>query len=147
MPTPLLRDLIGAVITVTAANAIANNAYANSADKLQIDNTANLALLADFRLTSVVFATAPVGGVLQLVAVDRDLANNAGPTPSATLLGRFVGSFNPQPAASNASTGWIMAINSVALTANTDYWLYNNGTAFSLNSGWVLKAQCWSPGT
>lgn len=147
MPTPLLRDLIGTVITVTSTVAVANNAYANSADKLQIDNTTNLALLADFRLTSVVFATQPVGGALQLFAVDRDLANTAGATPSATLVPRFVGSFNPQPAASNASTGWIMALNAVALTANTDYWLYNNGTLFSLNLGWVLKAQCWSPGT
>ena len=147
MATPLLRDLIGAVITVTAANAVANNAYANVADKLQIDNTTNLALLADFRLTSITFATAPVGGALQLVAVDRDLANTAGPTPSATLLARFVGSFNPQPAAGNASTGWIMSLNSVALTANTDYWIYNNNTLFALNLGWVLKAQCWSPGT
>ena len=85
--------------------------------------------------------------MLQLVAVDRDLANTAGPTPSATLLARFVGNFNPQPAASNASTGWIMSLNSVALTANTDFWLYNNNTMFSLNLGWVLKAQCWSPGT
>ena len=146
MPTPLLRDVIGSNIVVTAVNAVANNAYANSADKLQINNT-GLALLADFRLTSVTFATAPVGGALQLFAVDRDFSGNAGPTPAGTLLARYVGTFTPSPTTSNASTGWIMGINSVPLSANTDFWLYNNGTAFSLNSGWVLTAQLWSPGT
>lgn len=146
MPTPLLRDVIGSNIVLTAANAVANNAYANVADKLAINNT-GLALLADFRLTSATFAVAPTAGVLQLFAVDRDFAGNAGPTPSATMPGRFVGSFNPYPAASNAATSWIMSLNSVALSAYSDFWLMNNGTAVSLNSGWVLTAQLWSPGT
>lgn len=146
MPTPILHNVIGSNITVTAANAVANNAYANSADKLTINNT-GLALLADFRLTSVAFATAPVTGALQLFAVDRDFAGNAGPTPASTNSPRFVGSFSPSPNTGNAATGWVMSLNAVALTPYTDYWLYNNGTAQSLNSGWVLTAQLWSPGT
>ncbi|MDO9235999.1 MAG: hypothetical protein Q7U28_08210 [Aquabacterium sp.] len=146
MPTPLLRDVIGSNVVVTAANAVANNAYANAADKLTINNT-GLALLADFRLTSATFATAPVGGALQLFAVDRDFSGNAGPTPSATMPGRLVGSFSPYAAASNTATSWVMSLNSVPLSAYTDYWLMNNGTAYSLNSGWVLTAQLWSPGT
>lgn len=148
MATPIIRDLIGSVFSVTAANSVANNAYANSADKLVIDNSTNLALLADFELSTVTFATAPVGGVIQLFAVDYSLdGSTAGPNPASTMLPRLVGSFSPQPQASNASTGWTMRINSIALTRKTDFWLYNNGTAYTLNSGWILKAQCWSPGT
>lgn len=144
--TAITRTNVGSAVTVTAANATANNAYCNSADKLRINNTGN-ALLADFRLTGVAFATAPVGGCLQLIAVDRDASGNAGPTPAASMLGRVAGTFSPMPSTGNASTGWIMGINSVALAADTDYWIYNNGTAFSLNSGWTLSAQLWSPGT
>ena len=149
MATPLLRDN-ATQVTLTSAHTTANNAYANSADvmRLQVSALSFAALLADFRLTSVVFATAPVGGILQLVAVDRDLAGNQGPTPSGTTLqGRVVGTFSPTPLASNGSTGWIMGVNSVPLSFDADYWVYNNGTAFTLNSGWVLTAQPWSPGT
>jgi hypothetical protein len=147
MPTPILRDLIGAVQTLTAANAIANNAYANAADKFIIDNT-GLALLADFSL-SPVFAVAPVAGVIQLFAVDwsLDATPVAGPTPSATMQPRLIGSFDPQPKASSTATTWIMQLNAVALSAKTDFFLYNNGTGQSINTGWVLKAQLWSPGT
>ena len=144
MPTPILRNNVGSPIVVTAANAVANNAYANSADKLRIQNTGN-ALLADFRLTSATFGTAPVGGVMTIVAVDRDFAGNAGPTPASTMLGK-VYPFTPSPSTSNASTSWVMACNNVPLSADCDYWLFNNGTGFSLNTGWVLTAQPWSPG-
>lgn len=146
MPTPILRNNVGSVITVTAGNAVANAAYANSADKLTIDNSTNKALLADFELTPT-FGTAPVAGVIQLFAVDYTLDGaNAGPTPSATMQARLVGSFSPQPLASNSSTSWRMALNNVALSNKADYFIYNNGTAQSISSGWVLKAQCWSPG-
>lgn len=141
----ILRTTVGSAFTVTAANAIANNAYSNAADKLAINNTGN-ALLADFRLTSATFATAPVGGSLQLIQVDRDLAGNAGPTPASTMLGKVVGTFTPQPGASNAATSWVMGIDSVPLTAYADYWIFNNSTGYSLNSGWILSAQAWSPG-
>lgn len=141
----ILRTNVGSPVSVTAANAIANNAYTNSADKLRIQNTGN-ALLADFRLTSATFATAPVGGALQLIAVDRDAAGNAGPAPSSSMLGRVCGTFTPLPSTANASTSWVMGLNAVPLVADADYWLYNNGTAYSLNSGWILTAQPWSPG-
>lgn len=144
MPTPILRNAIGSPIFVTTANAIANNAYANAADKLRIDNTGN-ALLADFRLTGVVFGTAPVGGTVALVAVDRDFAGNAGPAPAASMLGK-VYPFTPSPSTSNTSTGWVMACNNVPLSADCDYWLFNNGTGFQIAAGCVLTAQPWSPG-
>lgn len=149
MPTPILRDLIGSILNVTASNAVANNAYSVSADKLQIDNATNLALLADFEI-DLTFATAPVGGVIQLFAMDYSLDGTTAPapaTPSTTVQGRFVGSFSPQPLASNAVTTWVMRLNSVPLTRKTDFYILNNGTGFNVNTGWVLKAQCWSPGT
>ncbi len=144
MPTPILRNNVGSPIIVTAANSVANNAYANSSDKLRIQNIGN-ALLADFRLTSVTFNAAPVVGNMAIVAVDRDFAGNAGPTPAATILGK-VYHFTPGPSTSNTSTGWVMACNNVPLSADCDYWLFNNGTLVSLNTGWVLTAQPWSPG-
>ena len=144
MPTPILRNNVGSPVTVTTANTIANNAYANIADKLRIQNTGN-ALLADFRLTGVVFAAAPVAGGVVLVAVDRDSAGNAGPTPSASMIGKQY-PFSPSPSASNASTGWIMSVNNVPLSADCDYWIYNAGTGQQIAAGCVLTAQPWSPG-
>ena len=144
MPTPILRNNVGSPVTVTTANAIANNAYANSADKLRINNTGN-ALLADFRLTGVTFAAAPVTGVVQLIAVDRDGSGNAGPAPSSAMIGR-VYTFSPAPNTGNSSAGWIMSCNNVPLSADCDYWLYNNGTAQQISSGCTLSAQPWSPG-
>ena len=147
MPTPILRDLVGAVATVTGANAIASGAYGAAADKLTIDNTTAAALLVDFDLAAT-FGTAPVAGVLQLMAVDYSLDGaTAGPAPSSAMQPRLVGSFSPQPQTGNAAVTWRMRLNAVALTGKTDFYLFNNGTAQSLNSGWVLKAQCWSPGT
>ena len=146
MPTPILRQNQGSAITRTYANAVANNAYSNVADALRVQNTAN-ALMIDFWLTSVVFATAPVLGNLMLCAVDRDAAGNIGPTPSATLQPRIVGNFSPIQQASNTSTGWIMSLLGITATPDTDYWIFNNGTAYSLNSGCVLTAQLWTPGT
>lgn len=146
MPTPILRNNVGAVVSVTTANAVANNAYAAAADKLTIDNSTNKALLADFELTPT-FAAAPVAGVVQLFAVDYSLdGTTAGPTPAATMQPRLVGTFSPQPLAANAAPSWKMALNAVALPNKADYFIYNNGTAQSINTGWVLKAQSWSPG-
>lgn len=147
----IIRTNVGTTVSRTYANAVANNAYSNSADVIRLNpgvaGSNHLgALLADFRLTGVTFASAPVTGVLQLVRVDRDLAGNQGPTPSATLLGTPVGTFSPMPTTSNTLTGWVMGINAVALSPDADYWLFNNGTAVSL-SACTLTAQCWSPGS
>ena len=144
MSTPILRNNVGSPIAVTTTVAIANNAYANAADKLRINNTGN-ALLADFILTGATFGTAPVGGRVQLVAVDRTTAGVAGPTPSSSMLGR-VYSFDPQPTTGNALTTWTMTCPKVPLNADTDYWLLNNGTGYQIAIGCVLAAQPWSPG-
>jgi len=144
MPTPILRNDIGSPIVVTTTVAIASNAYANSADKLRIDNTGN-ALVADFSLTGVVFGIAPVGGTVALVAIDRDSAGNAGPAPSGAMLGK-VYPFTPSPSTGNTSTGWVMTCNRVPLSADCDFWLYNNGTSYQIAIGCVLTAQPWSPG-
>ena len=148
MTTPII-PVYATNVTKTGANSIANNAYANSADALRIQRSALTvaALLCDFRLTSVTFGTAPVGGCLQLAIVDRDASGNIGPTPSATLVPTKLITLGPLPAASNASTGWIMGADAVSIPPDCDVWLFNNGTAFSLSSGWVLTAMPWSPGT
>lgn len=148
--TAALRTSVGSAISRTYANSVANNAYSNSADAIRIkpgvSGAGELgALLADFRITSVTFSAAPTTGVIQLVAVDRDLSANAGPTPASTMRPRLIGTFSPQPQTSNASTGWIMSLNSVALSPDADYYLYNNGTGVNLTAA-VLTAQCWSPG-
>lgn len=145
MAAPILRNNVGANIVVTAANAVANNAYAAVADVMNINNT-GLALLADFRLTSATFAAAPVTGSLQLFAVERSFANASGPTPSVSMQPKLVAVFSPVPVAGNAAVSWVMGANGVPLSPNADYWLYNAGTAQSLNLGWVLTAQLWSPG-
>lgn len=149
MTTPIIRVNAASVITVTGANSIANNAFANSADVMRLQQSAMSipALLADFRLTSVTFSTAPVTGLLQLAIVDRDLSGNIGPTPSATLMPTRIYTLGPIPLASNTSTGWIMGVDGIPLTQDQDVWPYNAGTGYTLNSGWVLKAQPWSPGT
>ncbi len=149
MPT-ILRSAIGSAVSRIFANAVANNAYANAADAIRLNpgvagSDHPGALLADFRLTGVTFSAAPVKGALQLVRVDRDFAGNQGPTPSATLLGTPVGAFSPMPTVSNALTGWIMGIDSVALAPDADYWLLNNDTAVNVTAC-TLTAQCWSPG-
>lgn len=142
----ILRNNIGSVVTVTAGNAVANNAYSVSGDKLTIDNTSNKALCADFTLT-LSYATAPVTGSWSLMQVDYDLTNaTAGEAPTVTLLGRFVGSFSPQPTTSNAVKSFVGSINTVALTDKADYYILNNGTGQSISTGWVLSAQCWTPG-
>lgn len=150
MTTPLLRTNIGSVFSVTAGNSVSSGNYSVSGDKLAIDNTTNNALLADFELVlGSSFGAAPTAGALQLVAVDYDLAgSNAGPTPSSTTpLPRFCGTFSPQPNTGSTSTTWKMRLNSVPLTAKADYYVYNNATGQTLATSWILKAQCWSPGT
>lgn len=144
--TAVVRNNIGAVLSVTGANAIASGAYASAADKLVVDNTTGGALCADFVLT-VSFGTAPVTGSIGLMMVDYSLDNaTAGPAPTATLLGKFVGSFSPSPAASNALLTWQASINTVAIPDKADFYLANLSTGQAISAGWVLKAQCWSPG-
>ena len=145
MTTPITRVTVGSVVSHTNGSAVANNAYCVSGDAVRIQNTSN-ALLADFRLTGVTFGTAPVAGCLQLAKAPRDLSGNIGPTPSATLVPTQVWTFGPVPAASNASTGWIMSIDSVPIDADADYWIYNNGTGYSLTAA-TIAYQLWSPGS
>ncbi len=141
----ILRSDIGSVQSVTTANAVANNAHTVAADKLTIDNGTNKALLVDFELQPT-FASAPVAGAIELVAVEWSLdGTTAGPAPSSTMQGRVVGVFAPNPLASNALTTWRMAIPRVALNRKTDFYLRNRGTAVSLSAGTVLRAQAWSP--
>ena len=142
----ILRNNIGSVLSVTTANAISSGAYAVAADKLTIDNSANKALLADFEF-QVAFATAPVAGAVSLIAVDYSLDGaTAGPAPTVTMLGRFVGSFSPSPTTSNAITTWRMTINSVSIANKTDFYLFNNATGQQIPVGSILRAQCWTPG-
>lgn len=148
MTTPIYPQYATSV-TKTSANPTLTGQYCNSADALRIQRSALsiAAMLCDFRLTGVSFGTAPVAGSLQLVLIDRDAAGNQGPTPAATLVPARSYTLSPVPAASNALTGWIMSVNAVPISPDQDVWIYNNGTAQTLSSGWTLTAMPWSPGT
>lgn len=142
-----LRQAVGSVVSVTHGSSITNNSYSASGDKLALDNGTNKALLADFELQAT-FGAAPTAGAVVLVAVDYSLDGaTAGPGPSATMRPRIVGTFTPTALASNTSTSWRMRVNAVPLTAKTDYYVLNNGTAQTISAGAVLRAQCWTPGT
>jgi hypothetical protein len=149
MTTPLLRDY-GSTITVTGANAIASNAYSNSADVMHINGSAlgsTNYLLADFRVTGS-FSTAPVAGSLQLIKVPRDFSGNIGPTPASTLLGTQIFTFGPLPQASNTvKTSIIFSVDAVPLDYDADYWLFNNSLGQSLATSYTFVALPWSPGT
>lgn len=146
MTTPFIPIDVGSVVTVTASNSIANNAYANAADVMTI-TASDTSMLVDFEL-SVTWATAPVAGMVSLIASDYSLDDStAGPVPSATLPGRLVGNFDPQPRASNAATTILMRLSNVSQIRKCNYYLLNNGTGQTISTGWVLKAQRWTPGT
>lgn len=149
MPTPIIPQLVGSVITVTGANGINSNAYAVAADKLTIDVGTTAGLCVDFSLVPA-WATAPLKGAISLIPVGYSLASTpvAGPAPVATLNNDFNGNFKPAPAASNTALTWIMTLKRVALgIGKTDFYLFNNDTGQPISSGWVLKAQVWTPGT
>lgn len=142
MATAATRVDIGSAVTLTTGASIASNAYSAAGQRLQ---NAEGAPVADFTLTSVAFATAPVAGAIRLAIVDRDTSGNAGPTPSAALVPRTYG-FDPQPSTGNSSTGWIMSCNRVPISPDSDFWLYNAATGQSLNSGAVCTAQRYGYG-
>ena len=123
MTTPIVRENQGSLITRTYANSVPNNSYNNVADILTINNSGG-ALMVDFALTSVVFATAPIAGNIQLCVVDRDLLNNQGPSPSTNLQPFIVGIFNPIPLSSNTLTGWIMTLELQQARQYSDYWIF-----------------------
>lgn len=146
MPTPIIPIDVSTAVTVTTANAIANNAYAIAADKLTLD-ASGTSMLANFELTPATM-TAPTAGAFQLIAVDYNLAGTtAGPAPTSAMLGRVVGTFTPTPSTGNTATSWVMTINNVSVTRKTDFYIFNNGTGQSLPTSSVLKAQRWTPGT
>jgi hypothetical protein len=150
MTTPIIRSATATAVARTFANAVASGAFANSADALRIQQSALSTpglLLADVRLTGVAFAAAPVAGSVQLAVIPRDAAGNQGPTPTATgIVPSKIYTFGPLIGAANSSTGWIMSIDSIPLNADSDFWLYNNGTAQQIAAGCVLTITPWSPG-
>jgi hypothetical protein len=117
---------------------------------LTIDTTTGAqlgALLCDFGLT-VAFGTAPIVGAIVLVANDWSLeASPAQPAaPLSSLISRYVGTFDRQPQATNASLTWKARLNAIPLTQKTDFYLLNAGTGQTISASWVLTAQAWSPG-
>jgi hypothetical protein len=65
------------------------------------------------------------------MALDYDFESTpvAGtPTPASTNIARVVGTFLPSPSTSNTALPFLMSLNSVPLTAKTDYYLFNNAT-------------------
>lgn len=142
MATAATRINIGSAVTLTTGASIASAAYSAAGQRLQ--NTEG-APVADFTLTGVTFAAAPVAGAIRLAIVDRDTSGNAGPTPSAALVPRtYV--FDPRSSTGNGSTGWIMSCLRVPISPDCDFWLYNAATGQSLNSGAVCTAQRYGYG-
>jgi hypothetical protein len=149
MPTPQGRINNSSTLTHTATNAVANNAYCNSADVLRIQQSSLDAAfpVCDFRLTGVNYSTAPVAGSIQLAKIPRDLSGNQGPTPSASMIPTQVWTFGPTPSTSNATKIWVMSIDAAQIDIDADYWLFNNGTGQSLPTGWIISAIPWSLGS
>jgi hypothetical protein len=147
MPTPILRQLVGSAITLIGANAIASGGYANAADQMLVDNSTVKAIQGDFELDCT-FGAAPVTGAVSLMAVDYSLDGaTAGAAPSAALMPRFVGSFNPMPATGNTATSMMLRLSGVPLTGKTAYSIYNNGTGQAILAGYTLRCQMVTPGT
>lgn len=147
MPAPITPQLVGSVITVTGSSAIVNNAYSTQA--LTIDVGTYAGLCVDFSLVPA-WGTAPVAGAISLIPVGYSLDGTpvAGPAPVATLNNDFSGNFKPAPNTSNTALTWTMTLKRVALgIGKTDFYLFNNGTGQTISTGWVLKAQVWTPGT
>jgi hypothetical protein len=143
MTTPAIRVLSSQV--TQALGAIGNNGY-SAAMRIQVSaQTFANPLFADFRIPAPTFGGSPTSGVVQLIAVDRDFSGTAGTAPSATSLGRFCGTFNP--IFTGTATPGIMYLDFVPLSPDADYYVFNNGTAFSIATGLTMTAQCWSPGT
>lgn len=143
MTTPIVR-IPGTALSTVAISAIANNAYGSSSMRVQASAlTPANALLADFRLTSITWGGTPPGGQIQLVAVDRDFAGTAGPTPGANYQPRVCGTFTPRELTS--SSPGVMALNAVALSPDADYYVYNNGTTQTFAA--TLNCQPYTPGT
>jgi hypothetical protein len=146
MTTPIYRQNASALTPVTFS-AVASGSPVYSSNALRVQQSALSvpgALMADFRLTSITWGGTPAsGGSIQLVAVDRDFSGIAGTAPDATHLPRLVGTFSPIETAS-ASPG-VMALNAVALSYDTDYYLANNGTGQTFTG--TLNCLPWTPGT
>lgn len=142
MPTPIIRESATAISTASlSAN---NNAY-SAGTRIQVSALSIVgALLCDFRITAGIWSGVPTGGAIQLVAVDRDFSGTAGATPGSTVPPRFIGSFTPT--GQTTSTFGALAVNSVALSPDADYYVYNNGTGMNL-TGFTLTATPWTPGT
>jgi hypothetical protein len=91
------------------------------------------------------FGSSPAGtGALQLVIIDRDLAGNAGASPSTTVLGKPY-TLTPSP---SGTASQVFAVDSVPLPYDCDAYILNNGTAQTFTFGTSgFACQPWSPGT
>lgn len=154
MSTPILRQSQGSPIVATAsalgstlASTITLGTYSNAT---RVQNTVN-ALLMDAWLAGS-FGSSPAGaGSLQLFGMSRDPAGTIGPTPSSSVIPKFLGTFTPTPSGTGHVTYNIGAIPALA---DMDVYVVNNSTgqAFTFqndlnSSADALYIQLWSPGT
>lgn len=154
MTTPILRENQGSVIVATASGLGGTLASTTTAgiysSAVRVNNSSIAALLMDVRLGGS-FGSSPAGvGVLQLVVIDRDLTGNIGPTPSATVLGKFY-TFSPTP---SGTGNVIYAIDSIPAPYDCDVYIMNNATGQTFTFQNILQSttdalaiQLWSPGT
>ena len=150
MPNPLIVDRGTPAALVSSGAAIASGFFSLSGtNPIRMANTSNY-LAADVRLFAA-FSVAPSAGSIQLFKVPRSVVSDTqGPTTtgSGTFPTGFtpvlVGTFNNN----YSTTGqWLSLGGPIALDADAEYFLYNNGTSQSIASGWVFEWQPFSPGT
>lgn len=152
MSTPVLRENQGSAITATYSalgTTLASTTTAGTySSATRINNSSIAALLADVRVKGS-FGTSPAGtGVLQLCVIDRDLSGNIGPTPSASVLGKFY-TLTPTP---SGTSSVVYGADSIPLPYDCDLYIMNNATGqtFTYDTGttpYPLTIQPWSPGT
>jgi hypothetical protein len=146
MTTPTIKYYPGTNPSVTTNNSITNNSAAIGTDGLNINNTSYM-WYADFFLTCT-FSAAPVTGNIQLIEIPR----NGGTQQSWTLSSGYptiqgiIRNFSPQPLAGNVLTTMTFEIGQILINQNSDYYIFNNATGVSMNSGAVLSAQLYTPG-
>lgn len=145
------RTNVGSAVSVTLANSIASNAYSNVADAMRVrtDTGGNAgALLGDFRLTkaSSLFGAAPTAGTIYIAKIPRDASGNAGPVPSSSMVPTQLYPMGPISSTGNSNTAWVLSADAVPLSADADYYIYNNGTGQSIQVGATLTCTPWNPG-
>ena len=143
------RNLLGTTTSTTGSPAAVNSAgYSVQTNALTLGPTQTGGLLLGAFELLCSFGAAPVAGQVDLYAMDWSLdGNTQPPAPSATLQGRYVGTFSPRPLTGNTATAFKLELDGVLLSNKADYYISNNGTSQQISAGWTLSCAPWAPGS